>query len=80
VTIHENRVTAASTVEISPGDLLAYSQEQSSTHVYLKGRQAIDVSEGTDHIDRLVRTNATVRQQGWGFSSCAVTSIGGSSG
>jgi len=44
-----------STVNIPASRLLAYDQQMGFTHLTLTGGTVLDVEEGTDQIDRLVR-------------------------
>jgi hypothetical protein len=48
-------------IKIPASDLIAYGQELGFTRLVLVGRRVLDVQEGTDHIDRLMRTAADPR-------------------
>lgn len=56
VTVERDRVVARDAMEVKIQDLLAYSQELGFTRLCLRGGRALDVSEGTEDIDRLVRS------------------------
>ena len=43
---------------VRPSELIAYDQQLGFTRLVLVGRRILDVKEGTDQIDRLMRTVA----------------------
>ena len=48
-----------STISVSASRLLAYDQQMGFTRLKLTGGTVLDVREGTDQIDRLVRAAAS---------------------
>jgi hypothetical protein len=50
---------AGSPINVSASELIAYDQESGFTRLMLVGRKVLHVLEGTDQIDRMVRSAAT---------------------
>jgi hypothetical protein len=49
------------TIQVKPKEMLAYSQQTGFTKLRLTGNKVLEVEEGTDHIDRLIRCAASNR-------------------
>jgi hypothetical protein len=53
--------TPTLTIQIPPKEMIAYDQELGFTRLRLKGNKVLEVREGTDEIDRLIRRAASRR-------------------
>lgn len=49
----------SATVQIQPKQMIAYDQEMGFTRLRLTGNKVLEVKEGTDQIDRLIRSAAS---------------------
>jgi hypothetical protein len=48
----------AMTIQVQPKQMIAYDQKLGFTRIRLTGNKVLEVKEGTDQIDRLVRSAA----------------------
>ena len=51
----------SATVQVHPKEMIAYDQELGFTRLRLTGNKVLEVKEGTDQIDRLIRGAASNR-------------------
>jgi len=61
VTVHQGHVVETDSVEVALRDLVAYSQENEFTRMWLAKGRSIEVKEGTEEIDRIVRSASTIQ-------------------
>lgn len=64
VTVRRGHVIETDPVDVALRDLVAYSQEKEFTRMWLAKGQSIEVKEGTEEIDRIVRLASTTQFHG----------------
>lgn len=64
VTVHHGHVVETDSVEVALRDLVAYSQEKEFTRMWLAKGHSIEVKEGTEEIDRSVRSASATQFPG----------------
>jgi hypothetical protein len=56
--VRDEAGNASATVQVQPKQMIAYDQELGFTRLRLTGNKVLEVKEGTDQIDRLIRSVA----------------------
>jgi hypothetical protein len=59
--VRDGAGSSSATVQVQPKQMIAYDQELGFTRLRLTGNKVLEVKEGTDQIDRLIRSAAANR-------------------
>ena len=59
--VRDEAGNTSATIQVQPKQMIAYDQELGFTRLRLTGNKVLEVKEGTDQIDRLIRSAAANR-------------------